>query len=162
MRVNLLGNLVIGLLFSGGLCVAQAQTNYTVDWFKVAGGGGTSTGGTYQISGTIGQHDASGSLTSGNYALTGGFWSIYALQMLGAPTLSVTFVAPGSVVVSWPSPSTDFVLQQNSNLGTTKDEHLGGMDTWTLSSYPITTNGDIQSITITSPPPGCLFFRLKD
>jgi len=101
VRVNLLGNLVIGLLFGGELCVAQVQTNYTVDWFKVAGGGGTSTGGTYQISGTIGQHDASGSLTGGNYALTGGFWSIYALQTPGAPTLSITFVVPSTVVVSW-------------------------------------------------------------
>ena len=33
---------------------ATAQS-YSIDWYKIAGGGGTSTGGTYQVSGTIGQ-----------------------------------------------------------------------------------------------------------
>lgn len=143
--------LFVWLLLGGGLCMAQAQTN--IDWFKVAGGGGTSTGGTYQISGTIGQHDAGGSLTGGNYALTGGFWSIYALQTPGAPILTVTLGSPNSVVISWSSLSaTNFVLQTNANLTTTN---------WGPSTYPITTNGDIENITITSPPPGYLFFRLK-
>jgi len=49
-------------------------------------------------------------------------------------------------------PATGFVLEQNADLRTT---------TWTPSGYPITTNGGIESITITSPPPGNLFFRLK-
>jgi len=35
----------------------HAQT-YSIDWYKIAGGGGTSTGGVYAVSGTIGQHDA--------------------------------------------------------------------------------------------------------
>ena len=51
---------------------ASAQI-YSIDWHKVAGGGGTSTGGLYSISGTIGQHDAGGPLTDGNYSVTGGF-----------------------------------------------------------------------------------------
>ena len=38
-----------------------------------AGGGGTSTGGVYSVSGTIGQPDA-GLLTGGSYTLAGGFW----------------------------------------------------------------------------------------
>jgi len=44
---------------------------YSINWYKIAGGGGTSTGGTYQVSGTIGQPDASGAMTGGNYSLTG-------------------------------------------------------------------------------------------
>jgi hypothetical protein len=36
---------------------AKAQTNYAIDWSNVDGGGGTSTGATYQVSGTIGQPD---------------------------------------------------------------------------------------------------------
>jgi hypothetical protein len=141
----------VWLLLGGGLCMTQAQS-YSVDWFKVAGGGGTSTGGTYQISGTVGQHDAGESLTGGDYVLTGGYWSIYALQTPGAPMLSVTFVVPSTVVVSWSLSATNFVLLQNTNLATTN---------WILSSYPINTNGDLESITITSPPPGYLFFRLS-
>jgi len=139
------------LLLGGSLCMTQAQS-YSIDWFKVAGGGGTSTGGTYQVSGTIGQYDASGSLTGGNYALTGGFWSIYALQTSGAPILAVTLGGPHSVVVSWSLSATNFALVQNADLTTTN---------WIPSSYPITTNGGTESITITSPPLGYLFFRLK-
>jgi hypothetical protein len=149
--------LLLGLLL-GGLCVAQAQS-YSIDWFRVAGGGGTSTGtsidGTYQVSGTIGQHDAGEPMTGGDYSqysLTGGFWSIYALQTPGAPTLTVALGGPHSVVVSWSLTATNFVLVQNSDLTVTNG--------WTPSVYPITTNGDVESITITSPPPGNLFFRL--
>ena len=54
---------------------------YSIDWYKVAGGGGTSTGGTYQVSATIGQPDASGAMTGGNYSLTGGFWSLLTLEL---------------------------------------------------------------------------------
>lgn len=133
--------------------MTQAQS-YSIDWFKVAGGGGTSTGGTYQVSGTIGQHDASGSLTGGNYALTGGFWAIYALQTPGAPLLTVFGTTTNTVVISWSSLSaTNFVLQTNADLTTTN---------WGTSSYLITTNGGTVSITITSPPPSTyLFFRMK-
>ena len=134
--------------------MAQAQTTTNIDWFKVAGGGGTSIGDTYQISGTIGQHDAGGPMAGGNYALTGGFWSIYALQTPGAPMLAVTLTNSNRVVVSWSLSATNFVLVQNTNLTATTN--------WVPSGYPITTNGGIESITITSPPPGNLFFRLKD
>ena len=62
--------------------------SYSIDWNKVAGGGGTSTGGPYSVSGTIGQHDAGGPMTGGNYALTGGFWALISVaQTPGAPTL---------------------------------------------------------------------------
>ena len=65
------------LLLSAG---ALAQS-YNIDWYKIAGGGGTSTGGVYTVTGTIGQPDASGAMTGGNYSLTGGFWAIYAVQI---------------------------------------------------------------------------------
>ncbi|MDX2197788.1 MAG: hypothetical protein SF069_02320 [Phycisphaerae bacterium] len=52
--------------------VAQAQ--YAINWYTIDGGGGTSTGGTYILSGTIGQPDA-GTMTGGTYALAGGFWA---------------------------------------------------------------------------------------
>ncbi len=52
--------------------------NYSIDWYKIAGGGGTSTGGVYAVSGTIGQTDAGGPLTNGQYSVTGGFWVLPA------------------------------------------------------------------------------------
>ena len=45
---------VLGLIPE--LQTAMAQ-NYAIDWYKVSGGGGTSTGGTYSVSGTIWKGD---------------------------------------------------------------------------------------------------------
>jgi len=125
--------------------------SYTIDWYKISGGGGTSTAATYQVSGTIGQPDASGAMTNGIYSATGGFWSLISVvQTLGSPTLTVTH-SGNSVTISWPSSSSGFVLQQNSNLSTTN---------WTTSGYTISNDGTYNSITITSPT-GNLFFRLS-
>jgi hypothetical protein len=124
---------------------------YSIDWYKIAGGGGTSTGGAYSASGTIGQPDASGAMSGGNYSITGGFWALISVvQTPGAPLLTITH-SGNSVTVSWPSPSTGWTLQQNSDLTTTS---------WSTSSS-ISDNGTIKSITITSPT-GNLFFRLRN
>jgi hypothetical protein len=125
---------------------------YSVDWYKISGGGGTSTGGVYSVSGTIGQPDAGGAMNGGNYSVTGGFWSLISVvQTLGAPALTVTH-AGNNVTVSWPSPSTGFQLQQNSNLAVTNG--------WATSGFSIADDGTNKSVTITSPT-GNLFFRLK-
>jgi hypothetical protein len=74
------------LLWSAGSGIAGLAQQYSIDWYKIAGGGGTSTGGTYQVSGTIGQPDASGAMTGGNYSVTGGFWSLISVvQTAGLP-----------------------------------------------------------------------------
>jgi hypothetical protein len=74
-------------LISAFSLLVSAQT-YSIDWHKIAGGGGTSTGDVYSVSGTIGQHDATSQLlTGGNYSLTGGFWSLLSVvQTPGAPS----------------------------------------------------------------------------
>jgi hypothetical protein len=126
--------------------------SYSIDWYKVAGGGGTSTGGVYSISGTIGQPDASGALTGGSYSLTGGFWSLISVvQTAGLPNLTITH-SGNSVIVSWPDTG-NYTLQQNSNLAATAG--------WTTSGYAITTANGTNSITLT-PPTGNLFFRLSN
>ena len=94
---------------------SQAQ-NYSIDWYKVSGGGGTSTGGVYSASGTIGQPDASGTMKGGNYSVTGGFLSIYALQTPGAPTLYISHTGT-TVSVYWQNVS-DWNLIQSGNLTT--------------------------------------------
>jgi len=51
--------------------VSFAQ-NYAIDWWTIDGGGGTSTGGVYSVTGTIGQPDAgSTAMTGGAYSVTG-------------------------------------------------------------------------------------------
>ena len=80
---------MILLLSLWAWCV-HAQTNYTIDWSTIDGGGGTSTGGVYSVTGTIGQPDA-GAMSGGNYTLEGGFWGVIAaVQMPGAPSLTIT------------------------------------------------------------------------
>ena len=54
------------------------------------------------------------------------------------------------VIVSWPSPSTGFVLEQNTDLKTTN---------WITPSETVTDSGTIRFITV-SPAPGNRFFRL--
>ena len=136
---------VLALAFSS----AHAQP-YSISWYKIAGGGGTSTGATYTVSGTIGQPDAGGPMTGGNYSLTGGFWALVSvIQTPGAPALTLTH-SGNSLVISWVSPSTGWTLQQNSDLTTLS---------WTTSGYSISDDGTTKSITITSPA-GNLFFRL--
>jgi hypothetical protein len=120
---------------------------YSIDWYKVSGGGGTSTGGTYQVSGTIGQPDASGAMSGGNYSVTGGYWSlIQVVQTPGAPTLIITHIG-SQAIVSWDPSATGWTLQTNNNLST---------GTWGNYAGTVVNN----SVT-NSPPTGNVFFRLK-
>ncbi|MBI1825497.1 MAG: hypothetical protein HY287_10080 [Planctomycetes bacterium] len=54
-----------------------AADNFEITWFTIDGGGGKSTGGQFELQGTIGQPDA-GKLAGGQFELTGGFW--FALE----------------------------------------------------------------------------------
>ena len=51
----------------------SAMADYNIDWHTIDGGGGTSSGGVYLVTGTIGQHDAAYS-EGGDYEILGGFW----------------------------------------------------------------------------------------
>ena len=76
---------------------------YRIDWFTIDGGGGTSTGGVYQVSGTIGQPDA-GKMSGGTYTLDGGFWGIIAaVQTPGSPLLRIVRTSTNTVLVAWPT-----------------------------------------------------------
>jgi hypothetical protein len=56
-----------------------------------------------------------------------------------------------TVVVSWPSTATGFVLQTNSDLTTTN---------WSDYTGPVNSNGGINSVSLNKST-GSLFFRLK-
>ena len=85
-RIVLIALLATALLIGGSLAVAATNSGYTIDWFTVAGGGGTSSGGSYTASGTIGQSDA-GTLSGGSYTLQGGFWPGVTSQQLFLPVV---------------------------------------------------------------------------
>ena len=102
------------------LLTGSAQAQYSIDWFTIDGGGGTSTGGVYSVSGTIGQPDAGGPMTNGQYSVTGGFWALpTAIQVAGAPTLTIVPAAPGQATISWTPNTPGFVLQETLSLSPT-------------------------------------------
>ena len=138
-------------LVTSAVCLPAFAQSYSIDWFTIDGGGGTSTGGVYAVSGTIGQPDAGGPMTGGNYSLTGGFWSLFAVQTPGAPVLSIKLTPTNTAQVYWPSPSTGFNLQVNTNLATTN---------WGAPPETVTDNGTIKFI-IVNPPAGNRFYRLR-
>ena len=149
LSTNLKGSLLTLCLLLP--CVGFAQ-QYSINWFKIAGGGGTSTSGTYQVTGTIGQPDASSALNGGNYSVTGGFWSmINVVQMPGVPNLVITH-SSNSDIVFWPDTGS-YTLQQNNNLANPAG--------WAPSGYTVSTANGTNSIIITTPT-GSLFFRLAN
>ena len=149
MKNEFKGCLIPAALLLAAL-VTHAQT-YSIDWSKIAAGGGTSTNGQYSVSGTIGQSDASGAMTNGQYSVTGGFWSLISVvQTAGLPNLTITH-SGNSVIVAWPATGS-YTLQQNGSVAAPAG--------WTTSGFTITTSNGTNSITIT-PPAGQLFFRLK-
>ena len=111
-----LGSIALSLLLSA-LCL-PAFAQYAIPWHTIDGGGSTSTGGVYTVSGTIGQADAGGPMTNGVYSLTGGFWALpQAVQTPGTPALTITPASPGFALISWtPTTGTNWVLQEALNL----------------------------------------------
>jgi hypothetical protein len=138
-------------LWSIAVFNASAQS-YSIDWFTIDGGGGTSTGGVYSVSGTIGQPDA-GHMSGGNFTIDGGFWGVIgAIQSPGSPLLRVLLTSTNTVVVAWPAPSTGFSLQQNTDLNTT---------VWAGVTNSVNVIGSENQI-IVAPPVGNRFYRLKN
>jgi hypothetical protein len=129
--------------------VACAQ--YSIDSFTIDGGGGTSIGGAYAVSGTIGQPDA-GQLTGGNYTLLGGFWS--AIQQ-GGPSLKIKKRA-GQLVLSWPADATGVVVQSATQLAP------GGADWADFAGNPVRVGDEFELVIgpALTPPNPIRFFRL--
>lgn len=76
---------------------------------------------------------------------------LYSGLVTPAPSLSVFHSPTNSVVVYWPSPSTGWSLQVNTNLATTN---------WAAYGGSVNDDGITRS-TIVTPPSGKQFFRLS-
>ncbi len=149
--IRRLGAVVCFFILTSAFCArVWGQTNFSIDWYTIDGGGGASTGGVFTVNGTIGQPDA-GTMSGGNYSLTGGFWSLYAVQTPGAPHLWVTRTSTNTVCVWWPVSDTTWQLQSTATLA-------GTNTAWTVNSY--STNGG-NCVYVESSPTGARFYRLK-
>src|SRR5262249_24967226 len=120
---------IVNLLY--GAFGLTASPQFSIDWYTIDGGGGTSAGGVYGLSGTVGQPDANPTpMSGGNFSLNGGFWSLLSLvQTPGAPLLSVQRVS-NNARVYWSATADGFVLDQALTV-------TGG---WSQVSFPYSTN----------------------
>jgi uncharacterized repeat protein (TIGR03803 family) len=151
-----------GLVFSGG-------TLYGVTYAGGSSGQGTlfrvNTDGTgfvtlHTFAGGADGANPRGDLVLGGNVLygttskggTSNFGTVFSfnLDVVALPPSLSIFKSGNSVIVSWPSPSDGFVLQQNSNPAAINWSAFGGT---------INDNGSVKSVII-SPPSGNLFFRL--
>ncbi len=66
----------VATIFAISLLASRAAAHeYQITWYTIDGGGGTSAGGSFELTGTIGQHDASAARVGGTYSHRGGFWT---------------------------------------------------------------------------------------
>ena len=122
---------LVGALMLAALPVLAPP--YEITFFTIDGGGGTSSGGSYTLSGTIGQPDA-GAMSGGSFTLEGGFWGgAFAVQQVGAPTLLIERDPLGNVIVSWTPDVGGFVLQFSDDLASP-----AWGDAPTTSQHPVT------------------------
>ena len=137
---------ILSLLLPAFCTCAWAQS-YSIDWYKLAGGGGTSTNGPFVLTGTIGQHDAGPAMTNSQFSLVGGFWVLpQAVQVPGAPTLTISRGSSGFATISWATNALGYALQE----------------TWSLrpANWTNSTSGSTNPITL--PITGTAkFFRLR-
>lgn len=79
-------SLLLATLLTAGVIIAPAAMarttqstqggSYSIEQYSIDGGSGQSNGGSYVISGSVGQPDADplGPASGGSYSLTGGIW----------------------------------------------------------------------------------------
>ncbi len=63
------------VLTAGAAALAPQGPSFDLSWHTIDGGGGTSSGGGFELSGTVGQPDAGPFMTGGSFELRGGFWA---------------------------------------------------------------------------------------
>ena len=105
-------NIVSGLILFAALFARAQSGAYAIPWSTLDSGGGAISGGRFALHGTIGQPDA-GAMSGGAFTHKGGYWGGLTEP---APRLSIRFAAGNRVALSWPFPSTGFVLEETSAL----------------------------------------------
>ena len=71
--------LLTGALMILALAPSAFAQDFAIDWYTIDGGGGFSSGGDFELEGTVGQPDANApatALTGGGFTLVGGFWAV--------------------------------------------------------------------------------------
>ena len=147
--MNSIKNFVLASLLGGASCL---QAQFSISWLTFDGGGGPSAGGGFSLNGTIGQPDAGAPMSGGAFTISGGFWPGVTGDM---PSLSIRHGIGNTVILSWPNPSTGYVLQQTTQLASPP-----GAIVWTDVALAPVVNGANKEVTL--PAAGQFsMFRLR-
>ena len=154
------GRAALLLALLGVVACASGQS-YSVDWFTVDGGGGTSTAAVYAVTGTIGQPDAAWPVdqngfavqsTGGSiYTLVGGFWSV--LQQDSVRRLKLKRQA-NSLMLSCPADATGGGCAIGDKSAPSAD--------WSNFATPVRVGDEFEMVVgpANTPPNPIRFFRL--
>ena len=132
---------------------AQSGGSFAITSSTIDCGGGTSRGGSFALSGTIGQTDAAPPLvsTNGRFQLEPGFWSGVTVQQTpGAPLLKIRLIAAGQAVISWPVSVSGFALEACADLGS---------GAWTPVNYSVVDTATEHTVSVSTAGHRC--YRLK-
>jgi len=119
---------------------SAASAQFDLSWNTIDAGGGTSTGGSYSLTGTIGQHDAGVTLSGGAFTLAGGFWA-------GGGSLPIDTCLPDIV----PLPSGDLLVNVQ--------DLLAVIAAWGACPNPADCPADIAPV---GPPVGDDLVNVQD
>jgi hypothetical protein len=110
--------MAIALVAAGlGLNSTGRGQEFSISWFKIAGGGGTSAGAGYAVSGSIGQPDAGGGMTGGGFEVSGGFWEIVAAEVVPSEPVLSAQLEGGQFLLTWNPGVYSFILESTTTLG---------------------------------------------
>jgi hypothetical protein len=90
-------------------------------------------------------------ISDGDYS-SGSISDFATVKYVVVPLLKIERAAPNTVAISWPSPSTGFTLQQNTNSIATPN--------WSNVVTTPTDNGTTKTVSV-NPAAGSRYFRLK-
>ena len=133
-------------------CSAQ---DFALEASAISAGGGQGSSSDFELAATIGQVDA-GSMSGGDFALDGGFWSIIAaVDTQGAPSLTIS-ASGDQVTLSWPEAgSAGFGLEVANALAISPET-----TTWTPVNATPQTNNGVVSVQLPLAE-GPQFYRLQ-
>ena len=117
MKLRTMKQILLAMAVALVVSTATVGQTYSIESYVIAGGGGTSSGGDYTLSGTVGQPSAGTPLSGGAYTLQGGFWPGLIVTTSGDVPQLFILMTGQNVTVSWAPAASGFVLEQSGDLG---------------------------------------------
>jgi hypothetical protein len=127
------------------------SAQYAIDWHTMDAGGGFSSGGGYELGGTIGQPDV-GVSSGGVHELVAGFWAFaVVVQSDDGPQLKIRYLSQTEALIYWEAGDEPAVLQRSADLAADDWEDDPGTPFWENGEYRL----------IVTPDESVRFYRLR-